>query len=269
MTLRFQTSLFAGGLYACCAHLGRGLGDVLFPCSCTACSQPHDSKRGDAFCEHCRAQIDDARARPACPKCASDVACEEVAQNHCRLNRDRHSNLSAMTRVGSYASPIGPLLRLFKYKHRDETGVQLAKWLAEKIRKAEWFDRVEAITVVPTLRRRRLFRPYYTAEVLARRVSRETQRVFCPLLRRVRAGRHQIGLTYLQRIKNVRGAFDLKPFVRLERARVLIIDDVKTTGATLNECAKVLKRGGAKEVYAGVVTTVDWEADAGRVLNDI
>jgi predicted amidophosphoribosyltransferase len=77
------------------------------------------------------------------------------------------------------------------------------------------------------------------------------------VLRRVRGGPHQIGLSHSQRVENVRGAFAMARGVTLRGARLLLVDDVMTTGATLNECAKVLRRGGAAEVYAAVVLTVD------------
>jgi predicted amidophosphoribosyltransferase len=68
-------------------------------------------------------------------------------------------------------------------------------------------------------------------------------------------------LSYAERIRNVRGAFVVRRDVQLYQARLLLVDDVKTTGATINECAKVLRRAGAAEVYAAVLVTAPWHSD--------
>lgn len=124
---------------------------------------------------------------------------------------------------------------------------------------APWLDRVQAIVSVPSHWRRRLGRPIYAAHALATVVARHQSLPHLPVLRRVRAGPRQIGLNYLERVQNVRGAFALGRGVSLREARLLLIDDVKTTGATLKECAKILRAGGASEVYAAIVVTVGWE----------
>lgn len=132
----------------------------------------------------------------------------------------------------------------------------MAGSLAEAVEGSPWFRRVEAIVSVPTHWRHRLGRPLYAADALAERLARATGLPRVRVLRRVRAGPHQIGLSFTDRQANIRGAFALRRGVTMEGARVLLIDDVKTTGATLNECAKVLRAGGAAEVFAAVVVTV-------------
>lgn len=89
-------------------------------------------------------------------------------------------------------------------------------------------------------------------------IAKERDLPYVSLLRRVRAGPHQVGLSYEKRIANVQGAFALRRGCELRDARLLLVDDVTTTGATIKECAKVLRRGGAKEVYAAVVSSVGW-----------
>jgi predicted amidophosphoribosyltransferase len=129
--------------------------------------------------------------------------------------------------------------------------------MVETVASAPWRSRVEAVVFVPSLWRRRVLRPYYAAESLARLVAGGTRLPQLPLLRRIRGGSHQIGLSFPQRVENVRGAFAMARGATLQRAKLLLIDDVMTTGATLNECAKVLRRAGAEEVYGAVVVTVD------------
>lgn len=148
-------------------------------------------------------------------------------------------------------------------------GPLLGAWLAEAASSASWSERIESIVSVPTHWRRRLKRPLHLAEALARVVERQTGLPHLSALRRVRSGPHQIGLNPLERARNVRGAFAIRRGVTLRGTRVVLIDDVKTTGATINECAKVLRDGGAAEVYAAVVVTVRWAAAADDVLSSI
>jgi len=148
---------------------------------------------------------------------------------------------------------MGELLRGYKYQGREQLGPMLGRMLAEVVSTAPWRARVEAVVAVPTHWRHRLNRQLHAAEVLAAHVAQATELPYLPLLRRVRAGPHQVGLAATRRYENVRGAFALRRGAALRAARILVVDDVRTTGATLEECAKVLRRGGAAEVYGAVV----------------
>ena len=148
------------------------------------------------------------------------------------------------------------MIRSYKYHGREELEPVLARWLNEVVADAPWLDRVEAIVSVPTHWKHRLWRPLYPAEILAAHVARETGLPHVSILRRLRAGPHQVGLSYQLRTANVRGAFGMRPGVQLHDTRLLLIDDVKTTGATIEECAKILRQGGASEVYAAVLLKV-------------
>ena len=161
-----------------------------------------------------------------------------------------------MVRVGPYHSLLGQLVRAYKYHDEGRLEPVLGRWLADAVQSACWRERVEAVVSVPAHWRRQLLRASYPADALATIIARRTSLPRVSLLRRIKAGPHQIGLSYREREKNVRGAFALRPGVKLGDARLLLVDDVRTTGATLGECAKVLRRAGAKEVYAAVVVRV-------------
>jgi ComF family protein len=155
--------------------------------------------------------------------------------------------------VGLYGPALGALFRAYKYHGREELEPVLAGWLADVVTAASWLKRVQAVVSVPTHWKHRLGRPLYAADMLAALVARQIHLPHLPILRRVRGGPHQIGLSYTARALNVRGVFVMRKGVTLRNARLLLIDDVKTTGATLEECTKVLRRGGAAEVYGAVV----------------
>jgi ComF family protein len=172
------------------------------------------------------------------------------------------NSLGALTRLGT-------LLRTFKYHGRAELGETLGSWLGEAVDAASWRDRIEAVVTVPTHWKHRLVRPLYAAELLASVVARSAGLPETRMLRRVRAGPHQIGLSYTARHANVRGAFAVRRGVKLHQARLLLVDDVKTTGATIEECARILRAAGAAEVYAAVAVKVPWTAPTGQAIRSI
>lgn len=231
--------------------------DLLFPPRCPLCRSGVPEAPG-FLCDPCRAQTDGERAKPACPRCGSSVAPSEVHQERCPGCRGRRPPISGTVRVGRYADGLGRLIRSYKYHAREELQPLLSGWLADVVTAAEWLDRIEAIVAVPTHWKHRLTRPLYAADALALAVARSTGIPCLPVLRRTRAGPHQIGLSYTERLRNVRGAFAVRRGVTLRDARLLLVDDVLTTGATVNECAKVLRSGGAAEVYVAVLVTVGW-----------
>ena len=263
------------------ARSARSVMEVMFPPCCLACGGEVASD-AVSLCRDCAQRVERERREPACPRCASSVAPHEVSNGRCAACRRRRLRVVNTIRVGSYAgrdadgdldgpaiSCVGRLLRAYKYAGREEIEPLLGGWLADAVRRASWMTQVEAIASVPTHWKRRFLRPLHAAERLAAVVSRETGVPHVPLLRRVRAGPRQVDLGYADRVRNVRGAFAVRRNIILEQTRLLLIDDVKTTGATLNECAKTLRRAGASEVYAAVLVTAAWSSDRSTARNVI
>lgn len=233
----------------------RGLLDVVYPPQCRLCSVAISMSRS-AFCDECWRALRKEFAQPACGLCGGFVPVGAKNSPCCARCLKKRPRVRGTTRVASYREQFGELIKQYKYKGRQELEGVLGGWLAAAIHKSPWPDRVEAVVPVPTCWRHRFSRPLHAAERLARQVARERDLPCVSVLRRTRAGRHQVGLPYDQRVANIRGAFALRRGVKLKDARLLIIDDVRTTGATLEECSKILLAGGAAELYAGVLATV-------------
>jgi ComF family protein len=161
-----------------------------------------------------------------------------------------------MVLVGPYGPVLGSLVRAYKYHGREDVEPLIGGWLVDVVNASPWRRRVQAIVSAPTYWKRRLGRPFHAAEMLGSFLARQTRLPHLPILRRVQGGPHQIGLSYTARVANVKGAFAIRKGVTLRDARLLLVDDVKTTGATLEECAKVLRKGGATEVYGAILAKV-------------
>ena len=251
--------------------IGRGarsLVDLLFPPVCHWCGG-WDGLTAGLFCARCGDHINAERHEEACPTCAASIAPFEVSGGRCARCRTRPTRIAGTVRVGPYGPYLGRLLRTYKYKARQEVEPILGGWLTKAVERAPWRKRVEAVVAVPTHWRRRIHRPYHAADNLAAFVARKVSLPHVRILRRIRAGPRQIGLSYTERAKNVLGAFTLRKGVKLHQARLLLVDDVRTTGATIDECAKVLRRNGAAEVYAAVVVTVGWRSGQDGLLKTI
>lgn len=120
-------------------------------------------------------------------------------------------------------------------------------------------DKIDLFVPVPLHWTRRLSRGYNQAAVLARGLAHPGPGL-CMALKRGRATRIQpLMASQAQRRQNVRGAFAIKVSGRVAGRRVCLVDDITTSGATLDECARVLKEAGAKNVYALVLAVAGQE----------
>ncbi len=247
---------------------GLPLAGVVFPPRCRRCGESIE-RYADALCGSCCAAVEVIRQRPSCPTCARTVAPFEVRDGRCRHCRRRRLQVLAAVRVGEYTGELAELIGSYKYHGDVSLEPLLSSWLVEAILAAPWHDRIEAVVSVPTCRRHRMDRPFHAAEAIASAAANATRLPHARILRRVGTGPHQVGLDAEARAENVKGAFSLRRDVTLRGPRLLLIDDVKTTGATVRECAKVLHRAGAAEVYVAVLVTVRFNPEKGTRLRSI
>jgi ComF family protein len=163
--------------------------------------------------------------------------------------------------VAHYAGAMRTLVHQLKYADRHDARTLLGRWLAEAGR--ELLPGADVIVPVPLSRLRLLQRQFNQAAVLAGELSRQTGIPAAPLLlTRIRSTRSQVGMTRDQRRRNVAGAFGVPARRRAALAgrSVLLIDDVVTTGATVDACARALRRAGAQRIDVLALALVTNEA---------
>lgn len=198
-----------------------------------------------------------------CPGCESDLPCIGHLCRRCGLALPHAAELcgrcgrrppafDATWPAFAYDGVVETLIQRFKFRHDLAAGRVLASLSARRLA-ALGAPRPDCLVPVPLHWRRRLRRGFNQSDLLATDLGRCLGRIpVAPLLRRVRATPAQSALPAERRGGNVRGAF--RTGMRLPRVRcAALVDDVMTTGSTLNECARALKRAGVERVEIWVV----------------
>ena len=192
----------------------------------------------------------------------SSVAALGTAQAEaviCGMCRRAPPHFERAVAFGSYDGSLRELLHLLKYEGVRPVAGILGALLARSIAGAGLTEREFIVVAVPLHRSRRGQRGFNQAELLARAAARKLRgnwRIQADCLLRVRPTTSQTGLTRHQRRANLRGAFKVRNRTQVAGRDILLIDDVLTTGTTAAECARVLKRAGARQVYVATVARV-------------
>ncbi len=230
------------------------LGDLLFPPACGLCGSARVGPDGD-LCRECGLVIARAGEQPYCRRCGASVGPSGGTADGCPSCRSRRVPSAGFARLGEFTGPLADLVRRFKFQGAAHLDRCCGRLLAGVIRRASWFDRIDVLAAVPTCwqHRLRLDQRFHAATAIAPHVARETGVPGMPLLRRVKGGPHQVGLPRVARIENVKGKFAAVRGLDLGGGTVCLIDDVATTGATVFECGRALKRAGASHVYIAVI----------------
>jgi len=225
--------------------------DFILPTSCSFCNSSVGGSLVPYFCASCWADFSSIDG-PVCPRCGKPFDSPETLSHspdhRCLACRQAPPVFDQALSIGYFEGPLREAIHQFKYRPCRALGKPLAAWMAVNIRPVSYID---CIIPVPLHVARLRQRGFNQALILAHELSRAFS---LPLsfdnLKRVRPTRPQVELTGTERIKNVAGAFALRRPGELKDRDVLLIDDVFTTGATMNECARVLKDAGASRVTA-------------------
>jgi len=172
----------------------------------------------------------------------------------CALCRLGLNGFDAAYSFGAFEAELRELIHVFKYGGVETLAQPLGRFLALALPRDERFD---AVVPMPLHWMRRWSRGFNQSELLAREIGRRASVPVRKLVRRVKATTPQAGLTNAKRRANVGGAFRVRRGANARGLRVLLVDDVMTTGATASACARVLKQAGAARVVLLTVARVD------------
>ncbi|MDR2192134.1 MAG: ComF family protein [Endomicrobium sp.] len=150
-----------------------------------------------------------------------------------------------------YKGALRKLILKFKYLDRAFLAKDFGAQMANKFKELPFYDKTDCIIPVPLNIIRRIKRGYNQAEVLSREISKLSGiPVFSNILYRKKMTKPQFQLSKEERAKNIKNSFLVKNGELTRKKNILLVDDIVTTGATVSACAAVLKKFGAKKVYA-------------------
>lgn len=222
--------------------------DLLYPRNCIGCgvSSPEPLKH---LCWDCLSDTPKVEP-PFCFVCGDPVA-GDIQHNYTCFSCARETPAFERARSAvRYEGGVGAAVRALKYDNALWVVQDLSELLVACVQAEYSACEFDLITSVPLFPSRRRARGFNQSALLAAAAGRRMGLPFREgLLRRVRPSVSQTGLTAPQRAANVCGAFRVGFFARLKGLRVLLVDDVMTTGATVNACAKVLRQGGVRSVH--------------------
>ena len=255
--LRERLWLLLGGGLRVANKLGQAGLDIIYPLNCMACRRAIQGAHG--LCPACWGAIPFIEP-PVCERLGTPFA-QDLGPG--LISPEAIANPPVYDRARAVAhfddGPARTLIHRLKYGDRPDFAQVLGAWMARAGR--ELLAEKPLIVPVPLHRRRLWQRRFNQAALLAQTVGRIAGApVDLDALIRVKATKSQVGMSRTERADNIQGAFKVTPAgaARLHGRRVLLVDDVLTTGSTVNASARALRRGGASAVdvlvFARVVT---------------
>ncbi len=211
--------------------------DWIYPPTCGGCGV-----LGSRWCLACEARAEMVHP-PVCNRCGR----KGESSRECKTCETLPPQFTSLQSWAFYDGPVRSAIQRLKYKRDIALGESLSRNLITLLYKTNWH--IDLISPVPLSIARQAERGYNQAALLSIPVALGLQIRYSPnALRKVRDTQSQVGLSLHQRRENIQGAFWADP-KSVKGKKVLVIDDVITSGATLNECASSLFAAGAAAVY--------------------
>jgi ComF family protein len=221
---------------------------LLYPSVCTICGR--GVRANEYLCNQCEAKAVRIVA-PFCQKCSEPFEGSITSEFTCANCAHRTIHFDAAVSAYRGRGIVRQIIHEFKYGRQIHLRHLVARWVHAALDDERLRDsRFDVIVPVPLHATRQRERGFNQASLLAALLSAQTSIASKPLLERIRYTTTQTTLDRSERMENLHNAFRLRKNADVRGLRVLLIDDVLTTGSTLSECARVLKRAGALSVHA-------------------
>jgi competence protein ComFC len=212
--------------------------DYLFPPFCCNCGV-----LGYELCRDCLKKIVVLDQRYICPICG-DISTRGKICIACQTNKPFFNQLRSW---GIYTGVLKEAIQKIKFNHGLGLPSYFTNVCVEFIK--TWGINIDVIAPIPLSKKRLHRRGYNQAALIAKPISKDMHILYRPnAVSRIKETMPQVGLTAKEREDNVFDAFESNPKI-VQNKSILVIDDVTTTGSTLNECSKALRNVGAKNIY--------------------
>ena len=244
-------------------RLLRDVFDFCYPGICAGCRGGCEPK--NSLCGSCLDRLVQLESAAACEKCGAPVAEANAPCPFCKGNGVPHYD--RILRLGVFDDPLKDLIHQFKYQGRWAIGQWLTERLIEQPRIRGLLDQIDVIVPVPLHLLRQLHRGYNQATVIARCMAAYSGNPLKRPLTRIRNTETQTHLhSRAQRFDNLRGAFRLIRPGSIRGKRLLVVDDVLTTGATMQTVGRALRPARPASLTALVLAVADPRARGFRAV---
>lgn len=220
--------------------------NTVYPLKCEICGQAQPLGAEKRICPNCWDKIERIN-RQFCFRCGKTLQSETEFCLDCKDNEALF--FGRIRAAGVYRQVLREGIHLFKYSGRTFLGRDLAMLLGDTFEKNFTLSLPDYLIPVPLYKKQKRKREYNQSEILAHYLGKKYGVTVLPkALERVKATAPQFELNKTQRRANIKNAFAVNRKTDFTGKQILLIDDICTTGSTINECARVLKESGAKEV---------------------
>ncbi len=227
--------------------------DYALPHRCATCSVLTENSNG--LCSKCFSRLNFI-ASPYCDICgvSFDFEMEErLSCGNCIVEAPKYDLGRALFKFDNESKGV---IHAFKYNDQTIYAKMFAKLLLARYR-AEVAD-VDLIVPVPMNRFKRIFRNYNPPQILSKEISKILALPMAPdLLIKTKWTKAQTALSKIERVRNLRNSLKINKKYDIKGKKILLVDDVRTTGTTANTCAKLLKKAGANQVNLLTIAVVD------------
>jgi len=229
----------------------QGLNQLLWPAVCVNCRE-NICETDKNLCKSCWDELLFCTAGDYCRRCGRDVSRFGLLDGACPDCQGRQIHFDQIARAGIYDKSLQEMILAFK-KGRTELDSVLGFLANSALQGSGFVNGTEFFVPVPLHWSRRLFRGYNQALIIAKKLKHPSAKISTELVRIRRTKSQPAMASPAARVRNVAGAFAVRRKHQFTDRKICLVDDIKTTGATLNECARVLKQAGAAKVFALVL----------------
>ena len=238
--------------------------DLIFPPECPGCGAWISSSDG-VLCGRCWGELQGLIGQEVCPTCGRSTGLYEIHNGQCHYCQGINSHVDYVIRAGVYDGPFKRMIWSLKYCGQSRLDRFLGELMVNAAMARPVFGAADYLVPVPLNWRRRLVRGYNQSELLAKVIAARLNdsgrgiQVRKDLVRILNTPPQTV-LAPEKRKQNLSRAFAVRPDAPFAGKSVCLVDDVATTGTTLEACAKVLKNAGVKSVGALVICVPDFDA---------
>jgi len=219
--------------------------NIFFPIKCGYCDEI--TENGSYICNKCNKKIDIEELKNRCKFCGTKIINKNRICSKCIEEKKYYDEFIFFSEYEGVLKD-----KMLAYKFNDKK--YLKDFFAQELSKFLYDVQVDCVTGVPITKERLRERGYNQTNLIAKEISKNLSIEYIPdMLVKIRDTEHQSKLSKTERKFNIKNCFKVADIYNINEKKILLIDDIFTTGATVNECSKMLKKAGAKKVIVATI----------------